>query len=162
MSEKATSDEALRQQLVNMLVVPQASMMFEDAIRDFPMGHINTFPTNVEYTFWHLVDHLRFTQWDILDYIRNPDYKYHRWPFDYWPPRDATTDEAGWKKTIQQFIADRDELVRIVQSPATDLYAQIPHGEPGHTILREILVVGSHNAYHVGELGILRQVMKIW
>jgi hypothetical protein len=53
-------------------------------------------------------------------------------------------------------------LVDIVQNPATDLYAQIPHGWEGHNVLWEILVVVGHNVYHLGELGILRQVMGLW
>lgn len=32
----------------------------------------------------------------------------------------------------------------------------------GHTILREILLVADHNAYHIGELAILRQVTGLW
>ena len=45
--------------------------------------------------------------------------------------------------------------------PATDLLAVIPN-TPGHTILREIRVVGDHNSYHTGEFAILRQVMGTW
>lgn len=156
------SDQHVRQQLVNFLTMQQAHMTFDDAVRNFPMAHINTRPPNVEYSFWQLVEHLRITQWDILDYIRNPNYQEIEWPREYWRDPDATTDEHGWKETIRQFQADLAALVAIVQNPQTDLYAPIPHGYGGHTILREILVVGDHNAYHVGELGILRQVMGLW
>lgn len=156
------SDQHVRKQLVNLLTIAQAHMTFEDAVRDFPLSHINTRPPNVEYTFWHLLEHLRITQWDILDYIRNPKYQPIEWPRDYWTPRDAVADEAAWHGTIKQFQADRAALVAIVENPQTDLYAPIPHGYDGHTILREILVVADHNAYHIGELGILRQVVGIW
>ena len=157
-----SNDKELRQQLTNLMIVRQAHMTFEDAVADFPEAHINTKPTNIDYTFWHLVEHLRMTQWDILDYIRNPDYKWPNWPADYWPAPDATTDLAGWNKSIADFQADRQALVDIINDPATDLYAQIPHGSAGHNVLREIEVVGAHNAYHTGELGILRQVMGLW
>ncbi len=156
------SDAELRNQLVRMLTVQQAHMGLEDAVKAFPAKDYNTRPPNVEYTFWHLLEHLRITQWDILDYCRNPNYKELEWPKGYWPAKDATTDAAGWNHTLNQFIADRDALVAIVQNPQTDLYAQIPHGAAGHNILREILVVADHNAYHIGELGILRQVVGNW
>lgn len=156
------SDQHTRDQLVNLLTVEQAHMSFENAVRRFPAAHINTRPPNVEYTFWHLIEHLRLTQWDILDYIRNPHYQAREWPREYWPTPDATTDAAGWQHTIDQFLNDRAALVAIVQDPHTDLYSPIPHGYDGHTILREILIVADHNAYHVGELGILRQVVGIW
>lgn len=156
------SDQHIRQQLVNMLTLRQAHMIFDDAIKDFPLEHINTRPDGVEYTFWHLLEHVRICQRDILDYIRNPDYKEPHFPDDLWPAHDAVTDQAGWQRTINQFRADLDELVAIAQNPQTDLYAQIPHGYDGHTIFREILVVADHNAYHIGEFGILRQIMKLW
>jgi hypothetical protein len=35
-------------------------------------------------------------------------------------------------------------------------------GTPGHTVFREIRIVGAHNAYHIGEFAILRQVMGTW
>lgn len=157
-----SNDAIVRQQLVNMLNVRQAHMLLDDAVKNFPMAHINTRPTNVEYSFWHLLEHIRFTQYDILDYIVNANYHYHDWPKDYWQAIDATTDAAGWNKTIQQFHDDLNQLVSIVMNPKTDIYAQIPHGEKGHTIVREINVVSTHNAYHIGEFGILRQVMKLW
>lgn len=156
------TDQHLRTQLVNLLTLAQAHMTFEEAVRDFPLTQINARPLNVEYSFWHLLEHLRIAQWDILDYIRNPDYKAIEWPRDYWPARSAVTDEAGWKATIAQFLEDQAALVALVQDPQTDLNAPIPHGYDGHTILREILVVADHNAYHIGELGILRQIAGLW
>lgn len=156
------SDQNLRQQLVNLLLLQQAHMNFEDAVANFPAEHINTKPPKMEYTFWHLVDHIRICQWDILDYIRNPNYKMLEFPKGYWQPRESKTDLAGWNKTIDQFLQDRQTLVEIVKDPASDLYTPIPHGYDGHNILREILIVANHNAYHVGELGILRQMMGLW
>ncbi|MBI1278337.1 MAG: DUF664 domain-containing protein [Anaerolineaceae bacterium] len=156
------SDAELRNQLIRMLTVQQAHMGLEDAVRNFPSKDFNTRPPNVEYTFWHLLEHLRITQWDILDYCRNSNYKSIEWPREYWPAKDAMTDAAGWQHTLDQFRSDLAELVAIVKNPQTDLFAPIPHGYDGHNILREILVVADHNAYHIGEFGILRQVVKNW
>lgn len=157
-----SADAHVRQQLVNLLLMRQAHMIFEDAVQNFPESHINKNPAGLEYTFWHLLEHLRICQWDILDYIRNPNYQHLNFPDDLWPARDATTDKTGWGRSVQQFLADRAELVALAQNPATDLYSPIPHGYDGHTILREILVVADHNAYHIGEMGILRQIENCW
>jgi hypothetical protein len=156
------NDRELRKQLRNLLIARQAHLTFEDAVADFPLAHVNSRPPNVPYTFWHLVEHLRLAQWDILDYIRNPNYTAPDWPADYWPARDATADPVAWQASIDAFLADRQTLADLVADPATDLYAQIPHGAPGHNILREILIVADHNAYHVGELAIQRQNMNLW
>lgn len=156
------SEQHLRTQLVNLLTKEQAHMSFEASVANFPEAQINTRPAGVEYSYWHLLEHLRICQWDILDYIRNPAYQHREWPREYWPANDAVTDWAGWQRTIEQFLTDRAALVEIVLNPQTDLYAPIPHGYDGHTILREILVVADHNAYHIGELGILRQSAGLW
>jgi hypothetical protein len=156
------ADEALRKQLLALLEGHQAHMTFEDATANFPPELMNVKPPNVEYTPYHLVEHLRLTQWDILDYIRNPNYKEMSWPEGYWSPRDAVADAAVWQRSIDQFLNDRHAIADIVRDPKTDLHATIPYGYGGHTILREVLVVADHNAYHIGELGILRQVMGAW
>ena len=155
-------DQHLRQQLVNTLAERQAHQLFETVIDGFPPAHYNTKPPNLPYSFWHLLEHMRIAQADILDYIVNPKYQYLSFPDDYWRPADAQADQAEWLQTIDRFLADRASLVDIIQDPARDLTAQIPHGQAGHSILREILVVSAHNAYHIGEFGILRGTMRLW
>jgi hypothetical protein len=156
------TDQSLRKHVIALLDGRQAAMTFSDAIANFPMALINTKPPNVPYTPWHLIEHLRITQWDILEYVRDREHISPDWPVGYWPDRAATTDPAGWQRTIDQFLADFQAMRAIVLDPNTDLFAPIPHGYNGHTILREALLIADHNAYHVGELGILRQVMNAW
>lgn len=154
-------DAQLRKQLVDLLNGGNAHMPFQAAIADFPPEAINQVPPNMTYSAWHLLEHLRITQRDILDFIRNPPYVPLNWPEDYWPPKNAQANQAAWQNTITCFIEDAKSLENLVLDPATDLTADLPHA-PGYTILREILVVSDHNAYHIGELAILRQVMKTW
>jgi hypothetical protein len=156
-------DQELRKQLVHLLTVRQAHMDFEDAVANFPEEHINTTPSNSEYTFWGLVEHMRLGQKDILDYIQSDSYQWHTFPDDYWPDKSAETDLAGWQRTIDSFYADRRTLADIVNEPNVDLFAPLPNsGEHKHNILREINIIASHNAYHTGELAVLRHVMGIW
>jgi hypothetical protein len=156
-------DKELRNQLVRMLTVRQAHMDFADAVADFPAEHINTRPAHCDYTFWHLLEHLRICQKDIVEYIASDDYQWLNFPDDLWPDKSAETDLTGWQQTIAAFTADRQKLVTIINDPAVDLLAPLPNsGEHQHNILREINIIASHNAYHTGELGILRQVMGLW
>lgn len=159
MGEKSNSE--LRKQLVALLHTRQAAMVFEDAVANFPIAHINDKLPQQQYSFWHLVEHLRITQRDILDYIRGP-YQPRPWPEGYWPHPTATTDATGWDLSVNTFLDDRSALVEIVRDPATDLFAPIPWGEGGHNVLREVLIVGEHNAYHTGELAIMRGVLGLW
>jgi hypothetical protein len=155
-------DQVVRDHLLSLLRGRNAHMNFDDAVADFPLEHINVKPPNVPYTPWHLVEHLRITQWDILEYVRNPQYVSPEWPVGYWPAPDAAADEDAWSRTIALFRRDYQDIEALVRNPDTDLYAPIPHGYGGHTILREVLLVADHNAYHIGELGVLRQVMGAW
>ncbi len=156
------TDQVLRSHLLALLDGGSAHMTLDHAVASFPLDKINLRPPNVTYTPWHLVEHLRITQWDILEYMRDPAHVSPDWPLGYWPPPDTTTDAVGWQQTIVRFQADLRAVREIAADPAADLYAPIPHGYDGHTILREILLVADHNAYHIGELGILRQVMQAW
>jgi len=157
------NNKELRKQLVHLLTVRQAHMDFEDAAADFPIEHINTRPPNCGYTFWHLLEHIRICQKDILDYIQSDDYQWPNFPDDLWPDKATETDLAGWQQTIENFYADRQKLVGIINNPAVDLFAPLPNsGEHRHNIVREINIIASHNAYHTGETGILRHVMGLW
>ena len=161
MPDMPLPSEALRRQLGALLEGDDARMSFDEAVADFPDSAINEFPPNVAYTPWHLLEHLRITQWDILDYIVNRSYAEMRWPDDYWPARDATATPAQFAATVAAFRADNAAIRALVADPATDLFAVIPN-TPGHTILREARVVADHNSYHVGEFSVLRQVMGSW
>jgi hypothetical protein len=153
--------DTVRRQLIELLEATGAHMPFEAAVADFPGDAINRLVPDSPYTPWHLLEHIRFAQWDILDYIRNREYLEATWPDEYWPGRDATATPAEFEETLAAFRRDRDALRDIVADSATDLFATIP-GTPGHTIFREIRIIGAHNAYHIGEFAILRQVMGTW
>jgi hypothetical protein len=144
-----------------MLAGEGARMPLEEAAADFPDDAINTRPPNVAYTPWHLLEHVRIAQHDILEYVTDRAYLAPSWPEEYWPPLAATTTPAGFAATLEGIREDRAALRALLTDPATDLLAAIP-GTPGHTILREIRLVADHNAYHVGEFAILRQVMGTW
>jgi DinB superfamily len=154
-------NDALRRQLAQLLDGVGAHMPFEEAVADFPDAAMNVRPPNVDYTPWQLIEHLRLTQADILDYIVNPDYVEIAWPADYWPAREATATRAVFDETVRGFLADKATLRAMVVDPGRDLFAVIP-GTPGHTLIREIRIDADHNAYHVGEFAILRQVMGTW
>jgi hypothetical protein len=150
-----------REQLLQLLSGRNAHFTFEDAVKAFPMEFINTKPPNVSYTPWHLIEHLRLAQWDILEFVRDPDHVSPKWPEGYWPDPDAEADASDWQQTIDSFNTDLQAMAAIAQDPDIDLQAELPHA-PGYTYLREILLVADHNAYHIGEFCILRQIMGTW
>jgi hypothetical protein len=120
-----------------------------------------TKPSNLPYSPWQLVEHLRITQADILDFCRNPKYRERTWPDDYWPSAESPPDSATWDKSVRDFLRDRAALQDLSRDPKVALEARIPHGE-GQTYLREILLVADHTAYHIGELVVVRRLLGAW
>jgi alkylation response protein AidB-like acyl-CoA dehydrogenase len=153
--------DILREELLAFIDGRGAHMPFDAAVAEFPADAINRRPPEVPYTPWHLLEHVRIAQRDILDYIRDRAYLAPTWPEEYWPAPDATASPAEFARTVEAYREDRAALRELVADPATDLLAPIP-GTPGHTILREVRLVGDHTAYHIGEFAILRQVMGTW
>jgi hypothetical protein len=147
--------------LLELLAGEGAHMTLEEAVADFPDEAINSRPPNVSYTPWQLLEHIRLTQADILEYVVNPDYIERSWPVDYWPAADAEATPKQWAETIRGCLADRKALADLVADPEYDVFAVIPN-TPGHTLLREVRVAADHTAYHVGEFAILREVMGTW
>ena len=154
-------DKLVREQLLFLLGGGNAHMSFDQAVAEFPLEYINRLPPNVPYTPWHLLEHMQIAQRDILEFIRNPEYLSPEWPEGYWPPQDEQADEIRWEQTLHDFRADLRALQEMVEDPGIDLFAPLPHAQD-YTVLREILVVADHNAYHIGEFAILRQVMETW
>jgi hypothetical protein len=117
-------------------------------------------PKGAEHSPWQVLEHLRIAQWDILEFSRNAKYESPKWPEGYWPKK-APADEKAWDKSVRAFKKNRKELCALVEDEKTDLFAKIPHGD-GQTILREALLAADHNAYHIGELVLVRRLLGAW
>jgi hypothetical protein len=148
---------ALREHLIELLDGKSAHIDLESALDDFPLDRINEKPDGSPHTAWQLLEHIRIAQWDILDFCRNGNYKEMKWPDDYWPKEDGTAD--SWKKSVKETLSDLREMRDLVADNKTDLFAKIPHGS-GQTILREALLVADHNAYHLGQLVLLKRMFE--
>ena len=155
------NDAALRQHLLELLKGGSAHANFQDAVRDFPAELRGKRPKGAAHSPWEELEHMRLAQWDILDFSRNAEYKALKWPDDYWPAKPEPPDEKAWDRSVHAFCQDLQTMCGLVADEATDLYARIPHGE-GQTILREALLVADHNAYHLGQLVLLRRMLGAW
>ncbi len=153
------TQQELKQQLLNYLEGEHAHKSLDGAVKGFPTGLMNTRHDGVPYTFWQLLEHIRITQNDVIEFIQNPKYKEKEWPKDYWPKKDG--DLKQWKLSIINYKKDLQELKKIVKNPKTDLLAKIPHGQ-GQTLLREAMLIVDHNAYHIGEFILMRRTLNIW
>lgn len=157
----AKEDRALREHLLYLLRGGGAHLDFEKVIADLPAELRSVKPPGLPFTAWQLLEDLRIAQWDILEFSRNAKHISPAWPAGYWPEGDAPPDDAAWEKSVKAFRADLKAIEVLVRNPQTDLFARIPHGE-GQTILREALLVADHNAYHLGQLVLVRRLLGAW
>lgn len=155
------NDAALRKHLVELLTGGNAHATFEQAVKDLPVELRGKTPKGAEHSPWQLVEHLRLAQSDILEFSRDAKHQSPKWPDGYWPKEKAPADEKAWDKSLRAFKKDLKEMSALVEDPKTDLFAKIPHGD-GQTILREALLAADHNAYHIGQLVLVRRLLGAW
>ncbi len=159
MAKKST--DALRQHLLDLLRGGHAHVDFDAAVSNLPSQLRGQKPRGAPYTAWQLLEHLRIAQWDILEFSRNPKHVSPKWPDGCWPKTEAPPSAAAWNNSVRSFRADLKAMAKLVANEKSDLFARIPHGE-GQTLLREALLVADHNAYHIGQLVLLRRLLGAW
>jgi hypothetical protein len=155
-----SEDQTIRKELLALLKGGNAHMTFDEALAGFPLEEINRRVPNGNYTIWHLLEHMRITQWDILRFVIDPKHVSPDFPGGYWPGPDATASESQWKKTIEKIRADTEAVKKLVNDPRTDFFSPIPHAT-GYTIFREVLLVADHNVFHLSELIALRRALNL-
>ena len=153
-------DKSLREHLLYLLREGGAHAGFDAAVGDWPIHLAGVKIAHFPHTAWMLLEHLRLAQLDILEFSRNPKHASRAWPEGYWPASEAPPNEKAWNESVAAFKKDLRAMEQLVADKKSDLYAEIPWGE-GQTILREALLVADHNAYHVGQLVMLRKSIGI-
>ncbi|WP_158941930.1 DinB family protein [Granulicella sp. S190] len=163
--KKQTTDEQapLRKQLIALLRGGQAHVTFDEAVRDFAPEHRSAVPSNLPYSAWQILEHLRITQRDILNFSAPPTGGYHgiKWPDDYWPKSPQPPSSDSWEQCIAAIRSDAEHIEALIANPDSDLFKPFRWGD-GQNLLREALLVADHNAYHLGELVILRRLLDAW
>jgi DinB superfamily len=154
-------DNDLRDHLVKVLTWHDAHVDFETTVQDVPPSIRAVRPESMPYSLWELLEHLRLSQLDILDFCRDPAYKAANWPEDYWPGAVASPKPESWDQSISDFLKDRKDLCDLISNPSIDLFSEIPHGD-GQTYLREALLAADHAAYHIGEMVAVRRMLGAW
>jgi uncharacterized damage-inducible protein DinB len=155
------NDRALRKHLLTLLASSEAHIGIEDAVAGIPPHLVGVRPARAAHTAWQLLEHLRICQRDILEFSRNPKHVSPAWPDGYWPATGGPPDDEAWQKSIAAVHADRRAMQKLVSDPKRDLFARVNHrdAKAKHTLLREVLLIADHNAYHVGQLVLLRRLL---
>jgi hypothetical protein len=152
-------DDSVRKHVLSLLRGSSAHISFDDFISGFPADLCNRHIDGLPYTPWQVLEHMRLALWDILEFSRDANHVSPEFPKGYWPQPNEAGTTALWQETVNAFRNDLQQMQSLLDDPATDLHAKIPHGD-GQTILREALVVADHNAYHLGVLAVMARILK--
>ncbi len=154
----------LRAHILQLLQDGDAHANWEAAVAGFPTHLRGVKPPGAPHSAWQLLEHLRICLWDILEFSRDPKHVSPEFPGGYWPPTEAPPDTTAWDRSIAALRRDMDAMSALVADESRDLFARVDHpdAQDKHTLLREALLVADHNAYHVGQLVLLRRLLGNW
>ncbi|RPI17077.1 MAG: DinB family protein [Ignavibacteriae bacterium] len=155
------AENSLQNQLIDYLENQYTHRSLADAAKDLPDELINVKPENVPYTFYQMLEHIRITQIDMIDFINNPNYRELEWPKDFWPDEKVKATKDMWNESVEKYQMDLNTLKDIIKGADDNIFERIPHGT-GQTIFREVLQVIDHNSYHIGELILMRKLCNAW
>ncbi|HKM67533.1 MAG TPA: DinB family protein [Candidatus Acidoferrum sp.] len=161
MKKTINEQKSLQAHLLELLEGGHAHVDFETALKNWPPALQGKKPRGAAHSPWEVLAHMRLAQWDILEFTRNPKHVSPEFPAGYWPKTQAPPDKSAWKKSMDAFRSDLQAMIGIVNNESTDFFAPFAHGD-GQTVLREALIVADHNAYHLGELLLLRRLLGAW
>jgi uncharacterized damage-inducible protein DinB len=155
------SDTQLRRQLRDLLGWGDAHVTFEKAVKGMPPRLRGVVPPGLPHSAWQLVEHIRLAQADILEFCVKRTYRHKKWPDAYWPKAPGPRHAAAWTRSLAAIRRDRRALRRLASTRSIDLFARVPNGE-GQTYLREIILAADHEAYHVGQIVLVRRALGNW
>ena len=116
---------------------------------------------NIPYSIWELVEHIRIAQWDIVEFSRNPNHISPDWPDEYWPAKNSPESDNVWNASIEAIHIDLQDMIEMVLDPQNNLLKPFLHGN-GQTLLREAMLLADHNAYHLGQIILIRKILGDW
>lgn len=153
--------EFIIDELTALLEEGNAHVSFERGVKGLPPHLLSKVPEGSVYSIWQLIEHIRITQWDILEFSKGPGHKSPEWPGEYWPKDPAPPNEHAVKKSIQQIISDRNAFVKLLHQAGENIFKLFPYGD-GQSLFREALVIADHTSYHTGEIILLRRLLGVW
>ena len=157
-----TQRKTIITELIQCIQKGNAHVSFEASVARLPKALRTRTPESLPYNIWQLVEHIRVTQWDIVEFCISATHESPPWPKGYWPAEvpDEVNDDA-WEKSLAQIDGDRTRFFDLLKNPRRDLLETFAHGD-GQNLLREALLIADHTAYHVGEIIVVRRLLGDW
>ena len=153
-------EHVITEELISLLRKGNAHVSLDDALQSIPAAKKKERPNGLPYSIWELADHIRITQWDIVQFCKDPKHQSPDWPEGYWPKKNNPTQKE-WDKCLEQIKSDREEMIDLIIHSGDNMFVPFSHGT-GQSIFREALVLADHNSYHTAEIILVRRLLGIW
>lgn len=118
-----------------------------------------TLPAKSEHSCWHILHHIVYWQDLMLEALRgNKDVK---WPNNNklsWPNK-LSKEAKDWTELVERFKTGLEEAYKMTEEIESqdDLSSW-----PKVPAFRGLMILGQHNAYHLGEIVATRQALGLW
>lgn len=149
-------DSTIKNQIIKHLHGGEAFLPMEKILEKFTFENVGKRMHGLPYSGYEMFYHIVFAQKDILDFCAADRYESRKWPDDYWPNKQAPKDHKEWEELKDAYFDDRDALISFAIE--NDMAEVVKHGKD-QTLVREILLVIEHTAYHMGELVLLSRLV---
>ena len=153
--------KSVRELLLEQLEGKHAHVDFNQAVQGLTYKQAGIKVEGLPHTIWQLIEHIRISQWDIIDFSKNPDYEEMNWPDNYWPESPGPESKEQFEESIQAVRKGIEEMRDMIRNPENDLQDPFPHGS-GQTLFREAILIIDHNSYHIGQIVQIRRLLGSW
>lgn len=151
----------MRERLTKQLDGGEAFMPISEVLKEISFEDINTRPADLPYSFYELFFHITYAQKDIVKFTCSEDYTMPKWPDYYWPKDKHCKSQEDWDRLKAEYFADRERLKKFVLDKKNPLDQPVRNGEGEQTLLREVLLVIEHTAYHTGQMLIILRLLNL-
>ncbi len=156
-----SEQKLIRERLVKHLNGGEAFISITEMLAKISFDDINSRPANLPYSFYELFYHVCFTQKDIVKFTASDDYTEPKWPDYYWPKDKICKQKSDWDSLKAEYLNDRKRLIDFLMDENNQLMVAVKNGKDEQTLLREILLVIEHTAYHSGEMMVILRLLNL-
>ena len=148
-------------ELIQLIKQGNAHISLDEAVAGVPSELRTKIAYDLPYSIWQLVEHIRITQWDIVEFCKSSDHVSPKWPDEYWTENLNEVDDNKWEASLEQIKADRKQFFELLNNSASSFSDPIRDGD-SQTLLREAMLIADHNSYHIGQIIIVRRLLHDW
>lgn len=116
-------------------------------------------PAPGRHSIWELALHIAYWHHTITQRLRGGEREsFPRSPANF-PAQPARPDEADWKRDCALVRAEHRAVARAIRAVPVSAYGRRPLGNRKWTYGETILGAAQHEAYHTGQIQILKRLM---